>query len=33
MARALTEELARYETPEGIVMNSSSWMVTARNPG
>lgn len=30
---ALKEELARHETPEGIVMPSSSWMVTARNPG
>ena len=30
---ALREELARYETPEGIVMGSSSWKVAARNPG
>ena len=29
---ALKRELARHETPEGIVMGSSSWMVTARNP-
>jgi ubiquinone/menaquinone biosynthesis C-methylase UbiE len=29
---ALREELAKYETPEGIVMASSSWKVTARNP-
>lgn len=27
---ALTGELARYETDEGIVMGSSSWKVTAR---
>ena len=33
MARALTEVLARHETSEGVVMDSSSWMVTARNPG
>lgn len=30
---ALKAELARYETDEGIVMDSSSWKVTARNPG
>lgn len=30
---ALTEELRRFETPEGIVMRSGSWKVTARNPG
>lgn len=29
---ALTEELRRFETPEGIVMGSGSWKVTARNP-
>ncbi|MFP4537166.1 MAG: class I SAM-dependent methyltransferase [Dichotomicrobium sp.] len=29
---ALKQELARYETEEGIVMQSSSWKVTARNP-
>jgi hypothetical protein len=33
MATALTEALARYRTAEGVVMDSSSWMVTARNPG
>jgi ubiquinone/menaquinone biosynthesis C-methylase UbiE len=33
MTRALTEALAGYVTPEGVVMQSSSWMVTARNPG
>lgn len=30
---ALRDELARYRTEEGVVMGSSSWMVTARNPG
>jgi len=30
---ALTTELARYVTPEGVVMESSSWKVSARNPG
>jgi hypothetical protein len=29
---ALKAELAGYETPEGIVMGSSSWMISARNP-
>lgn len=29
---ALATELQRHETPEGIVMQSSSWKVTARNP-
>jgi ubiquinone/menaquinone biosynthesis C-methylase UbiE len=33
VATALKTELARYETAEGIVMQSSSWKVTARNPG
>lgn len=32
MTEALTEALAGYVTPEGVVMQSSSWMVTARNP-
>ena len=32
IAGALKAELAKYETPEGIVMGSSSWKVTARNP-
>ncbi len=32
IAAALTAELSRYETPEGIVMDSSSWKITARNP-
>lgn len=30
---ALEGELARYKTDEGIVMESSSWKITARNPG
>jgi SAM-dependent methyltransferase len=30
---ALKAELAGHETAEGIVMNSSSWKVSARNPG
>ncbi len=29
---ALKTELAKYETPEGIVMDSSSWKISARNP-
>jgi ubiquinone/menaquinone biosynthesis C-methylase UbiE len=32
--RALREEIARYRQPDGsIVLQSSSWTVTARNPG
>ncbi|MBE9552466.1 MAG: methyltransferase domain-containing protein [Proteobacteria bacterium] len=30
---ALRAELARCETPEGIVMESSSWVISARNTG
>ncbi|HEX9809679.1 MAG TPA: class I SAM-dependent methyltransferase [Alphaproteobacteria bacterium] len=30
---ALKAELAKYRTPEGIVMDSSSWVISARNPG
>lgn len=30
---ALTRELAKHRTPDGIVLGSSSWMVTARAPG
>ena len=30
---ALTAELSKHETPEGIVMASSSWKISARNPG
>ncbi len=29
---ALESELSRYATDEGIVMDSSSWKITARNP-
>ena len=29
---ALKSELAHYETPEGVVLGSSSWKVTARKP-
>ena len=29
---ALKVELTKYETPEGIVMDSSSWKISARNP-
>lgn len=30
---ALKKELSRYETEEGVVMDSSSWKISARNPG
>jgi ubiquinone/menaquinone biosynthesis C-methylase UbiE len=33
VANALKSELAKYQRPEGIMMDSSSWKVTARNPG
>lgn len=29
---ALAEELTKYQTADGIIMDSSSWKVTARNP-
>jgi ubiquinone/menaquinone biosynthesis C-methylase UbiE len=29
---ALTAELSKYQTDEGIVLPSSSWVITARNP-
>jgi hypothetical protein len=29
---AMRAELSRYVTDEGIVMDSSSWKITARNP-
>ena len=29
---ALLSELAKYETDEGVVLPSSSWVITARNP-
>lgn len=32
IAEALGAELAKYQTDEGIVMDSSSWVITARNP-
>jgi SAM-dependent methyltransferase len=32
IAAALKTALAPYQTPEGVVMGSSSWKVTARNP-
>jgi ubiquinone/menaquinone biosynthesis C-methylase UbiE len=33
IASALKSELSRYQTAEGIIMGSSSWKVTAHNPG
>jgi len=33
IAAALRLELAKYQRPNGIIMDSSSWKVTARNPG
>jgi ubiquinone/menaquinone biosynthesis C-methylase UbiE len=33
IANALKAELAQYEGPNGVMMNSSSWKVTAKNPG
>jgi ubiquinone/menaquinone biosynthesis C-methylase UbiE len=33
IAAALKTELAKYQRPNGIIMDSSSWKVTARNPG
>jgi ubiquinone/menaquinone biosynthesis C-methylase UbiE len=33
IARALKTELAKYQRPNGVIMDSSSWKVTARNPG
>ena len=32
IAEALKAELARYQRPDGIMMDSSSWKVTAKNP-
>jgi ubiquinone/menaquinone biosynthesis C-methylase UbiE len=32
IARALKAELVKYQRPEGIMMDSSSWKVTATNP-
>ena len=33
IAKALKAELAQYEEPNGVMMNSSSWKVTAKNSG
>ena len=33
IAAAIKAELAPFQTPDGIFMDSSSWKVTARNPG
>src|SRR5262245_52476274 len=33
IAAALKAQLAKYQGPEGVMMDSSSWKVTARNPG
>ena len=33
IAAALRAELAKYQRPNGIIMDSSSWKVSARNPG
>jgi ubiquinone/menaquinone biosynthesis C-methylase UbiE len=33
IVQALKAELAKYQRPNGIMMDSSSWKVTAKNPG
>jgi hypothetical protein len=33
IAVALRAQLAKYNGPNGVMMDSSSWKVTARNPG
>ena len=33
ITKALKAELAKYQRPNGVMMDSSSWKVTARNPG
>lgn len=33
LVAALKDELRKFFRPEGVMMNSSSWMVTAKNPG
>lgn len=33
LVQALRDELKKFVRPEGVMMNSSSWMVTAQNPG
>jgi ubiquinone/menaquinone biosynthesis C-methylase UbiE len=32
IGRALKSELAKYQRPNGVMMDSSSWKVTAKNP-
>jgi sulfopyruvate decarboxylase TPP-binding subunit len=32
IAQALKTELAKYQRPNGVMMDSSSWKVTAKNP-
>ena len=33
LVAALRDELGKFVQPEGVMMKSSSWMVTAQNPG
>ena len=33
ITKALKVELAKYQRPNGVMMDSSSWKVTAKNPG
>jgi hypothetical protein len=33
IANAIKAEPAKYLRPNGVMMDSSSWKVTARNPG
>jgi hypothetical protein len=33
IANALKTELAKYQQRNGVIMDSSSWKVTAKNPG
>jgi len=33
LVAALKDELRGFVCPEGVMMGSSSWMVTAQNPG
>jgi len=33
VANAIKAELAKYQRPNGVIMDSSSWKVTAKNPG
>jgi hypothetical protein len=33
IAKALKADLAQFERPHGVMMDSSSWKVTAKNPG